>query len=409
MQDPVVDEPWIDCRTPKISLRSMFERDRAGGVQGWFGDRDVAYSVYARAAILEACKLLDLGSGDEILAPAYNCGAEIDPLLKSGSAVTLYAVDRSTNINLEDLERRISPRTKAIYVIHYFGFCQPEIEAVQRLCRAQDLYLIEDCALGLFSESEAGRLGSFGDVSIFSFSKYFPVVGGGALVVNNAALGANIRFDRPPPRFLATKAFLRPFFRRIFGADRLRLITVTLKRALGRSPAPEGGGDEAGGQVVMGQPDLPAHYYFDTALESARMSAFARWPLRSFNVKDSIRKRRANYRVFLRELSGLSSVRPLLPDLLDGVCPLAFPIIAADRDGLCDALKGQPISSTTWWVGYHRALDCSEFTDTHFLKNNVLTLPVHQFLNERQIVFVANQIKRFVSLEPSDARSAPGQ
>ena len=390
MQDPKQNDSWIDCGAPQISLRSLFERDSAGGVQGWFGDRHIAYTVNTRAAIRNVCKLLDLGPGDEILAPAYNCGSEIDPLLKCGAAVSLYSIDRSTNINLKDLEKRISPRTKAVYVIHYFGFCQPEIEVIQRLCRERGLYLIEDCALALFSEDESGQPGSFGDVSVFCFYKYFPVAGGGALVVNNPTLDVNYRFERPPPiRFTA-----RYILYRILGPKRLKFVTTVLKRALGRSPAPEGIRNGATGLA-----DMPAHYYFDSALENARMSVFARWPLLSFNVKDTIQKRRANYTIYLRELHGLSSVRPLFPDLPDGVCPLYFPMIAVDRDGLCDALKALSIPADPWWLGYHKDLDFSEFTDTQFLKNNVLVLPANQFLNERHIVFIANHIKRLVSSE----------
>lgn len=393
MQDPKQNQSRIDFGNPQISLRSLFERDSAGGVQGWFGDRHIAYSVNARAAIRNVCKLLDLGPGDEILAPAYHCGSEIDPLLKCGAAVSLYSIDRSTNINLKDLEERISPRTKAIYVIHYFGFCQPEIGVIQRLCRERDIYLIEDCALALFSEGKAGQPGAFGDVSVFCFYKYFPVAGGGALVVNNPTLDVNYRFERPPPISIAARTLLR----RILGPKRLKFVTTVLKRTLGRSPVPKG--TRNGATRLAG---IPAHYYFDSALENARMSVFARWPLLSFNVKDTIQKRRANYTIYLRELHGLSSVRPLFPELLDGVCPLSFPMIAVDRDGLCDALKALSISETTWWLGYHKDLDCSEFRDTQFLKNNVLVLPTHQFLNERHVVFIANHVKRFVSTDVAE-------
>ena len=74
-------------------------------------------------------------------------------------------------------------------------------------------------------------------------------------------------------------------------------------------------------------------------------------------------------------------------------------MIAVDRDGLCDALKALSIPADPWWLGYHKDLDFSEFTDTQFLRNNVLVLPAHQFLNERHIVFIANHIKRLVSSE----------
>ena len=145
------------CLDPPMGAASLVIRDRAGGVFGWFDERTLFPSVNTRAAIFKACGLLSLGQGDEILAPAYNCGSEIDPLLRSGATVSLYRVDRNTNIDLADIERRITGRTKAIYVTHYFGFPQPQIMALKALCERGGIFLIEDCALALFS-----KLATFG-------------------------------------------------------------------------------------------------------------------------------------------------------------------------------------------------------------------------------------------------------
>ncbi|MBP2687727.1 MAG: hypothetical protein H6Q81_2632, partial [Deltaproteobacteria bacterium] len=66
--------------------------------------------------------------GDEILAPSYNCGTEIDALLAGGFKVVLYGIDRAGRIDPGELEARLSERTRGVYVIHYFGFPQPLAE-----------------------------------------------------------------------------------------------------------------------------------------------------------------------------------------------------------------------------------------------------------------------------------------
>src|ERR1019366_1992709 len=83
-------------------------------------------------------------------------------------------------IDLADLRRRITERTRLIHVFHYFG--RPaELGDLASFCRQRNIKLLEDCALSLFS-SDTGRLG---DAAIFSFYKTLPTCAGGALVLRD--------------------------------------------------------------------------------------------------------------------------------------------------------------------------------------------------------------------------------
>lgn len=87
-----------------------------------FEEAGIVTTYLGRVAVMRMCRELGLGKGDEILAPSYNCGSEIDPLIVSGATVTLYRVDREAQIDVQDIMARATTRTRAVYVTHYFGW-----------------------------------------------------------------------------------------------------------------------------------------------------------------------------------------------------------------------------------------------------------------------------------------------
>src|SRR6267378_1678894 len=84
------------------------------------------YSFFqARNAIYHSLGLLGIEPGARVLAPSYICRAAIDPLIAYGVNVDFYAVKRDCSIDVRDLVARITPRTEAVIIVHYFGFPQP--------------------------------------------------------------------------------------------------------------------------------------------------------------------------------------------------------------------------------------------------------------------------------------------
>ena len=76
--------------------------------------------------------------------------------------------------DFDEIRDMITDQTKAIYLIHYLGFPGP-VEELLELCKERNIYLIEDCALSLFSCVSDKPLGSYGHASIFSLYKSLPV------------------------------------------------------------------------------------------------------------------------------------------------------------------------------------------------------------------------------------------
>lgn len=372
----------LDCGDPTPSLWSLLSRDPGGGLTPLFDGRRVRYSFNTRTALREACDILGLQPGDRVLAPAYNCGSELDPLLAAGLDIGFYRVDRQTRPDLDDMARRITPGTKAIYLTHYFGMLQPDTAAIRALCDEHGLLLIEDCALSLLSGVHPAE-GFAGDVSVFCFYKLFPVLAGGAIVLNSDHLEFPHPFDQPPPASLLRKPLLRMGLEAVSGARNLKRLALWRRR--GRAaPVPSAG--------TGGHSDMPPGYYFDPALCRSRISGFTRRALSSFNPMRTRARRRENFTTYQEILSDIVGVTPLYPTLPETACPLSYPVLVDDRDALAARLSARAIAATPWWSGYHRKLTWDGFDDAQFLKDHVLSLPCGQHLDRRHIALIVSEL-----------------
>jgi dTDP-4-amino-4,6-dideoxygalactose transaminase len=139
-----------------------------------------------RTAIFHGLRVLGIAPGERVLVPAFNCASLVEPIRRYGAKAAFYKIDADCSADFDDIERRIDSTTRAIVVIHYFGF--PErLERFRELCARRGVYLIEDCAHVLTGAAGAIPLGATGDVSIFSWRKFLPVGDGGQLVINTGS------------------------------------------------------------------------------------------------------------------------------------------------------------------------------------------------------------------------------
>lgn len=379
------------CGDPVLDLALLPKHDPAGGVPALFAGRRVSYSFNARVAIRKACDILSLKPGDEVLAPAYNCGSELDPLLDAGLTVRLYSVDPRGMVDPATVARIIGPRTKAVYLTHYFGFLQPATAAMRSLCDARGLRLIEDCALSLLSGSNPAG-GRTGDVSVFCFYKFFPVIGGGALVINAPDLADRPLFRRPAPWRFVARHLARAGAGRLLGENRIAALKQYLR---GTGPKAENAAEDR-------LPDMPAHYYFQAHLRDTRISSLTLRALAGFDVSASITARRANYQRLLGRLEGIPGMTPLFPTLAEDAVPLGMPVLIEGnhRDALALALQSEGISATPWWSGYHQRLMFTGQPDACRLKDKVLFLPTQPWLNRASIDHIAARTAALMKFPP---------
>jgi dTDP-4-amino-4,6-dideoxygalactose transaminase len=142
-----------------------------------------------------ALRMANCNVGDEVLTTPLTCFATNAPILANGYKVKWVDVDPNTcNLDLDDLERKLSPTTKAIVVVHWGGYPVDldRLKSIQNKCQA--LYghtpdIIEDCAHAWGSTYDEKRLGNHGNTAVFSFQaiKHITSVDGGCIVHPNKA------------------------------------------------------------------------------------------------------------------------------------------------------------------------------------------------------------------------------
>lgn len=106
--------------------------------------------------------------GDEVICPSMSYIATANCIKYVGATPVFAEVNEDYNLNIEDVKRRITNKTKAILLVHQIGM-PADIEAFQILCKKQDLILIEDAACAIGSEYKGMKIGSHSDLVCFSF------------------------------------------------------------------------------------------------------------------------------------------------------------------------------------------------------------------------------------------------
>lgn len=147
-----------------------------------------------RSSFLSILNSIGLKKGDEILLQAFTCNAAVNPILWSGFHPVFVDCDKSFNLDPKHLEKKITPKSKAIVVQHTFG--QPaEMKGIKMIAKKYKLLIIEDCAHSLGAKYEGKKIGTIGDVSLFSFSrdKIISSVYGGAVATNNREIFKKIK------------------------------------------------------------------------------------------------------------------------------------------------------------------------------------------------------------------------
>jgi perosamine synthetase len=121
------------------------------------------------AALQLALLTLGLAPGDEVLVPTLTYIASVNAIAHVGATPVLVDSLASTwQIDPADARRKITPRTKALMAVHLYG--QPcEMDQLLRICRERNLWLVEDCAEAFGAVYRGRNVGTFGDISTFSF------------------------------------------------------------------------------------------------------------------------------------------------------------------------------------------------------------------------------------------------
>lgn len=147
-------------------------------------------------ALLVALMALEIGPGDEVILPSFTFFATAGSVWRVGATPVFADIVPGTyNLSPEDVERRITPHTKAIMPVHLFGQAA-DMTALNRIAKKHDLYVIEDAAQAIGATEAGKRVGSLGTIGCFSFypTKNLGGMGdGGMITTDDAELAHKMR------------------------------------------------------------------------------------------------------------------------------------------------------------------------------------------------------------------------
>jgi dTDP-4-amino-4,6-dideoxygalactose transaminase len=330
----------------------------------------------ARQGLWHALTAIGLRAGDQVIAPAYHHGSEIETLTRAGLTCRFYDVAQTIEPTEPALDRLVGPRVRALYLIHYLGFPQDSARW-RRWCDDRGLLLIEDAAQSWLSARDGRPVGTLGDVALFCLYKAVPVPDGGAVRCRSSA-GA----PRSARGGVGIKRVLR---------GHALWLAQRSARVAGRIESPRHWhevDERPEVDFVMRRTDQPPLLATRALLSRvADPSAPAR--------------RRANFRHLDTRLGDLRS--PAFPPLPPDASPFAFPIEVEHKRAVVAGLAEHGIVGTQLWMVPHSSLWRAAHPAAEALRERLITLPVHQELRRQDLDRIAEAARRTTA-----ARSGSG-
>jgi dTDP-4-amino-4,6-dideoxygalactose transaminase len=308
-----------------------------------------------------ACVVLGIKEGDEVICPSLTFAASVNCIRYINATPVFCDIKSYEHINMDadEIEKLITPKTKAIIVVHMAGF-PADMDSIVAVAKKHNLHVIEDACHGPLSEYRGKKLGTIGDVGCFSFfsNKNISTGEGGMLVTNNEDLAKRVRLLRSHG-----------------------MTTMSYQRAAGHATAYD---------VV----DLGYNYRMDDLRASLGISQLQK--LKADLVK------RAQVRVwYLDALKKLDKVIVPFTENNEFVSNYIMPIVLKDstvdnRDRVREALHAKGIQTSVHYPAVHRFSIYNKYKTilpkTNYVTDNEITLPMYSKLTESDVQYIAETL-----------------
>lgn len=355
-------------------------------------------------AIGLALQQMQLGPGDEILLPAYHSRSMVEPVVCFGATPVFYRIRTTTAVDLEDVSARITPRTRVLVVVNYFGFPQ-DLLALRAFCDAHRLLMLEDCAHACFGAHAGRPLGSFGDYAIASTMKFLPVYDGGCLVSSRNRLD-HLKLVSAGPKFELKTAFST--LEKAFAYGRMKPLAAVLSLPMRLKDSLWGLLKSRSTETVVpvGPRASDGGFGFETQWLDKKASLVSRLLLGTLSMSRVAEARRRNYRRLQAAFSDLPGCVPLYPLLPEAVCPWVFPLLIADPDTHFPLLKHAGVPVIRFAEFLWDDVDASVCAVSVDLSRRVMQFPCHQELREAEIVWMIERVRTILATPPASVRPA---
>lgn len=320
------------------------------------------------AALHLALNALRLKPGDEVLLPSLTFVASANAIVYNQAKpvfVDIRSLD-NFNISLEDLQTKITDRTKAILVVHCAGY-PADMARINAIAEKYNLAVIEDSAHAVGAEINKKKTGTWGDMGCFSFfsNKNLVTGEGGMVVTNSDELAQKLKFLRSHG-----------------------MTTLTWERHKGQAHCYD---------VV----ELGFNYRM-TEVESA-LGIEQLKKLRKNNAK-----REKLTKLYIKQLKGVSQIKIPFLNYPHQSSFHIFPILlneSIDRNGFLEEMKKRKIQTSVHYQPVHKfsyyqnnfpeAREIS-LPHTEYVGRQEVTLPLHPLMTEKDVTYVCNSLKKIL-------------
>ncbi len=353
----------------ELPLGSLMRRRKSTGI-GSTSSNGI-FLASGRDALHWIVSALVVPPGSRVLLPAYLCESVLDPFAASGMRIGFYNITRQLQVDRADLERKLSPDTRLLLYIDYFGL-QNGIPEDLVESKSPDAVVIQDASHGFLADLDETT--AMADVRFASYRKLLPLPDGAAVWWGRGhKAGPGTARIRQSAGHLAA-VYLR-FLGGVLKALWLRFPWLYPRQTFRKL--------FSWGNALVDSYPKPAH-----------MSALSRRILRGLNAAEVVRARRCNFEYLLAELKHRDDVCPMYMSLPEGVCPLGFPVLVHDRDGLARHLITRQIYPPVHWE-LPEAVDRDEFDSAWWVSDHILTVPMDQRYGEQDMERIVDVLRSY--------------
>lgn len=213
-------------RNNKFSGRDITEKFQ-DEFAAWQGSKYAIAYCNGTMALTSAMFAIGLGVGDEIICPTKTYWGSVSQAINFGASAVFCNINDMLSMDPDDLERCITPRTKAIMVVHYFAYpC--DMDRIMAIARKHNLYVIEDVSHAQGGLYKGKKLGTFGDIGAMSMmsGKSFAAGELGMLVTDNRVFYERAmafgHYERNNDKYIKECDDLKPYFHIALGGAKGR-------------------------------------------------------------------------------------------------------------------------------------------------------------------------------------------
>lgn len=346
---------WISTGPKNAELEQMF-------IDMW-GVRYAVSMSNCTDSLHTCCMVCGFGPGDEVICPSLTFAASCNCIRYVGATPVFADIVGPDHINIdpEDLERKITPRTKGIVVVHMAGF-PARMDEIIAIARMHGLKVIEDACHGPLSEYKGRKLGTIGDCASFSFfsNKNISTGEGGMFITNDEEMARKARLIRSHG-----------------------MTTMSYQRASGHA-------------TEYDIATLGYNFRMDDIRAAIAIEQLKKLPA-------DLEKRIKVREHYLRRLSEIEGVIVPFAENTEFVSNYILPVVLTDstkerRNRIREYIHAAGIQTSVHYPAVHRFSTYRELgavlPRTEYVSDNEITLPMYAALTEEQVSFICDVFEK---------------